>query len=108
MRWTVLIAALLVAGCGDQSQYEVERALPKYQGKPANLVFNKWGVPDRIISGQDGTIYQWRRNGAAGECRLEVHTTLDISKGRQADNIMGIRGNGDEAECAAYMRMLNR
>ncbi len=98
----LLLALLLLSACDAQST--VESALPKYRGKPVALVFNKWGVPDRTIPGDGGTIYQWRTSGVDGSCRLEVHAGRNGGGG--PETVMGIRGVGEDRVCAAWYRML--
>ena len=98
----LLVVLLVLAGCDSQSVSD--RVVPKYQGKPMSLVFQSWGVPDRQIKGDGGTIYQWKVRDGSGECRLEAHGADPMDGGAQ--QLIGVRTAGVDPTCTAWLRML--
>ena len=101
---TFSIFGVLLAVVACDSQSISDRVVPQYQGKPMSLIFQKWGVPDRQIKGDGGTIYQWKVHDGSGECRLEAHGADPMAGGAQ--HLIGVRFAGVEPTCASWLQML--
>jgi len=98
MRYGWLILLLLLAGCAT-AQSTSDDVVPRYQGKSIDLVTQRWGTPTRTVKGDGGTIYLRENVPPARGCRVEAHADA-------RNNIIGIRGVGDDQSCAAWLRML--
>lgn len=100
-----VVVLLALAGCGTITDRTADSASRKYQGKPISLVFQRWGVPDRSVPADGGTIYQWRVSDSSGTCRIEAHGA-DSLTGQGPQTYIGGRFVGDDATCAAWAQML--
>ena len=48
MRYVVLVAVLLLAGCATPKE-KFEAAWPKLVGQPIGVLYDRWGPPERVV-----------------------------------------------------------
>ncbi|CAN5192200.1 hypothetical protein BH10PSE6_BH10PSE6_16930 [soil metagenome] len=100
MKRLALMAVLALALSGfETAQTTSDDVVPKYQGKPVDLVLQRWGAPSRALRTDGGTIYLYENAMPARNARVEVHAD-------DRGNTLGIKCFGTGPACPTWLKML--
>ena len=94
----LLALLVLLTGC-ETAQNISDEVVPRYQGKPVDLVLQRWGAPSRRMVVDGGTIYIYENAMPDRSARIEVHAD-------HRDTLLGIKCFGTGAACPTWMVML--